>query len=273
MIDNILYEKVPSDDKSDITIKAHNFNTDLNPTLGLGIKSRLNKLSTLLNASVKTNFIYKICGNMDDQQMDCINSMFVEKSKNGVIKNDISVAARMEYINRNGLSLTFEKMNETTFQNNLILIDSDLPKIVSFVMLEYYLNDTNNILDALNSVALKNPLNYDSTQGLRYYHYKFKKLLAAFALGMLPSEVWTGRTDADGGYIIEREDGKVLGYHLYNGNDFADYLLNNTLFDCGSAVRHEYATIKKIEGKYYIALNLQIRLRHSIKQKWHCIYA
>lgn len=251
--------KAPSADKSDILIKVHDFNTGLEPTLGFSIKSRLGKPSTLLNAGVNTNFIFEICGNINDQQMNYINKMLVETQKNGVIKRDISVAARLDYIKNNGMSLLFKKMNGETFQNNLILIDSDLPKIVGHAMLEYYLNGTNKILDALDSVTLKNPLNYDLSQGHQYYHYKFKKLLTESALGMLPGKVWSGRADANGGYIIVREDGEVLCYHLYNRNEFEDYLLNNTRFDRGGAGRHEYATVKKVDDKYYISLNLQIR--------------
>lgn len=251
--------KAPSADKSDITIKVHDFNTGLNPTLGFSIKSRLGKPSTLLNAGVNTNFIFKIRGNVDDNQMDYINKMFVETEKNGIIKQDISVAARMAHIRYSGMTLSFEKMKSLTFQNNLVLIDSDLPKIVGYAMLEYYLNGTNNVLEALDAVAAKNPLNYDLSQGHKYYHYKFKKLLTESALGMLPGKVWSGRADANGGYIIVREDGEVLCYHLYNRNDFEDYLLNNTRFDRGGAGRHEYAVVQKVDGNYYIPLNLQIR--------------
>ena len=251
--------KAPSADKSDITIKVHDFNTGLNPTLGFSIKSRLGKPSTRLNAGTNTNFIFEICGDMDDSAMNYINNMFTETEKNGTIKQDISVAARIAHIQYSGKDLSFSKMSGATFQNNLILIDSDLPKIVGYTMLEYYLNGTNNILAALDAVARKNPLGYDLSQGHKYYHYKFKKLLTESALGMLPGKVWSGRADANGGYIIVREDGVVLCYHLYNRNDFEDYLLNNTRFDRGSATRHEYASIYKEDGKYYIPLNLQIR--------------
>lgn len=251
--------KAPSADKSDITIKVHDFNTGLNPTLGFSIKSRLGKPATLLNAGVNTNFIFEICGNMTDNMMEEINELYTETNKNGEIKKDISVALRMKYLCDNNMSLKFNKMNGATFQNNLILIDSDLPAIIGYTMLEYYLNGTNNILEAINAVAEKNPLNYDLSQGHKYYHYKIKKLLTESALGMLPGKVWTGRADANGGYIIVREDGEVLCYHLYNRNDFEDYLLSNTRFDRGGAGRHEYAIVKKNNGKYSIALNLQIR--------------
>jgi len=251
--------KAPSLDKSDITIKVHDFNTGLTPTLGFSIKSRLGKPSTLLNAGVNTNFIFEIGGDMNDEQMEYINNLFVETEKNGTVKKDISVSARMGHILNNNLTLSFVKMNGSTFQNNLILIDRDLPEITANMMLEYYLHSTNNICEALEVVETKNPLNYDLSQGHRFYQYKFKKLLTETALGMLPGKVWSGKADANGGYIIVREDGEVLCYHLYNRNDFEDYLLSNTRFDRGGAGRHEYAVVKKENDKYYISLNLQIR--------------
>ena len=251
--------KAPSADKSDITINVHDFNTGLNPTLGFSIKSRLGKPSTLLNAGTNTNFIFEIQGGMTDADMNAINNLFVSTVKAGVTKQDISVEQRMTYIKEHGFSLVYSDMAGSTFLNNLILIDSDLPTITGYMMLEYYLHSTNNILEAINAVSEDNPLRYDLSQGHKFYHYKFKKLLTESALGMLPGKVWSGKADANGGYIIVREDGEVLCYHLYNRNDFEDYLLKNTRFDRGGAGRHSYAVVEKIDGKYYIKLNLQIR--------------
>ena len=92
-----------------------------------------------------------------------------------------------------------------------------------------------------------------------FYEYKFKKFLAECALGMLPSKVWDGTADATGGYIIVREDGEILCYHLFNRNEFETYLINNTKFETASTSRHEFGSIYKDNGKYYIKLNLQVR--------------
>ena len=76
---------------------------------------------------------------------------------------------------------------------------------------------------------------------------------------MLPSTPWNGKADATGGYIIVREDGEVLCYHLFNRNEFEDYLVNNTKFETASTSRHQFGSIYKDNGKYYLKLNLQIR--------------
>ena len=59
---------------------------------------------------------------------------------------------------------------------------------------------------------------------MEFYVHKFKQLLIAFALGMTPSEQWKGRYDANGGYIVVREDGEVVCYHFYERNELEDYL-------------------------------------------------
>ena len=86
-----------------------------------------------------------------------------------------------------------------------------------------------------------------------------KKFLCECALGLLPSKVWTGIADATGGYIIVREDGEVLCYHLFNRNEFENYLIENTRFETASTTRHNFGYIFKQNNKFYISLNLQIR--------------
>ena len=76
------------------------------------------------------------------------------------------------------------------------------------------------------------------------------------------NSVWDGMGQANGGYIVVREDGEVLCYHLYNRNDFEEYLLRNTKMDKASASRHGFGCVEKdISGKYTMKLNLQVRFK------------
>lgn len=93
------------------------------------------------------------------------------------------------------------------------------------------------------------------------YEYKFKKFLCAAALGMTPAREWNGRDDATGGYVIVREDGNVLAFHIYNRDMFEDYLIDNTKFETASSSRHGFGTVFEREGSYFINLNLQIRFK------------
>jgi len=76
---------------------------------------------------------------------------------------------------------------------------------------------------------------------------------------MMPSKVWSGEYDATGGYLVIKEDGDILCYHIYNKNEFEDYLYNNTKLETASSSRHKFGTIYETNGKLYFNLNLQIR--------------
>lgn len=173
--------------------------------------------------------------------------------------SDYPIKDRFSDLFASGCSLRYLRTENVMFENNLRLIDSDLPVISAYMLLEHFALGNSNILTALDNVTHKNPLGYDLSTGHPFYSYKFKKLLTESALGMLPSKVWTGKADATGGYIIVREDGEVLCYHLYNRNEFEDYLLKNTKFDTASTSRYDFAYIFKSDNRYYIKLNMQIR--------------
>ena len=76
---------------------------------------------------------------------------------------------------------------------------------------------------------------------------------------MMPSRVWDGKYDSTGGYLVVKEDGDVLCYHIYNKNDFEDYMLNNTKLDTASTSRNDFGYVYKDGDDYFIKLNLQIR--------------
>ncbi|MDD4282986.1 MAG: HpaII family restriction endonuclease [Bacilli bacterium] len=238
--------KAPTSDKSDIMIRIHDLNTGYEPVLCFSIKSRLGSPSTLLNAGKTTNFTYKISGPINDSLMNEFNG---NKKIRKAFFNLLSAGCRISFVD----------IDNKTFKNNLVLIDADLPIISSLMLEEYYIHGKSNINEVLLELETKNELNYNLEESHPFYRYKFKKFITETALGMLPSRPWTGRVEATGGYIVVREDGEVLCYHLYNRNEFEDYLLNNTKFDTPSTSRHEFAKIYKENNEYFIKLNMQIR--------------
>ena len=79
---------------------------------------------------------------------------------------------------------------------------------------------------------------------------------------MMPSKIWNGLDEANGGYIIVKEDGDVVAYHIYNRDAFEAYLLENTKFERGSTSKHDFASIyKDSTDQKFINLNLQIRFK------------
>ncbi|MEG1729646.1 MAG: HpaII family restriction endonuclease, partial [Bacteroidaceae bacterium] len=83
------------------------------------------------------------------------------------------------------------------------------------------------------------------------------------ALGMMPSKVWTGEYDAIGGYLIVKEDGEIVCYHLYNRNEFENYLFSNTKFETASSSRHDFGKVFREGEDLLFKLNLQIRFENQ----------
>jgi len=110
-------------------------------------------------------------------------------------------------------------------------------------------------VELIHSVTQSNPLNFDLENNHPFYTYKFKRFLTDIALGMMPSKVWNGQLDATGGYLVVREDGEVLCYHIYNRNEFEDYLYSNTKFETASSSRHDFGSIYKENNKHYLKPN------------------
>ena len=246
---NVKKIKTKSTSKRDITVIVHDYHTCLNPELGFSIKSKLGDAPTLLNAGKTTNFLYSITGkSLNDSTVKEINSLNT-KSK---------IQDRYKRIHNN-CSVKFLYAQSSIFQSNMTLIDSKLPDIMSELLKIFYLGDGGNISYLTQKVTEKNPCKFNMEHAHEYYKYKIKSLLKEVALGMTPAKVWNGKHDATGGYLIVKEDGEIVCYHLYNINEFENYLFNNTKLETASSLRHKFGKIEKTAGKYIFRLNLQIR--------------
>ena len=247
---NCLSLKASSTAKTDITIVVHDQRTNQQPTLGFSIKSQLGSPSTLLNAGKTTNFIFKI---------DNIKFTKFEIEKINSIDSRSKIMDRINSVLQSNGQFNFVKTERQIFSNNLILIDSRLPEILSQIVYDFYSSKKSSVADLVKSTNLKNPLKFDISNNHKFYEYKIKRFLTDIALGMMPSKVWTGQYDATGGYLIVKESGDILCYHIYNRNEFENYLFNNTKLDTASSNRHGFGSIYEENGEFYFKLNLQIR--------------
>ncbi|WP_100627014.1 HpaII family restriction endonuclease [Algoriphagus formosus] len=242
--------KASSSIKSDIKIVIHDQRTGTTPELGFSIKSQLGSASTLLNAGKTTNFVYEIEGTvLSDIQIEEINK----------IGSRSKIKDRIEKIKDLSGSLSFRKTESSIFGNNLTLIDSALPKILAEIVCLFFTSGNSKTVDLVNEISKLNPLNFNLETNHPFYSYKIKRFLTDVALGMMPSRVWSGELDATGGYLVVKEDGEILCYHIYNRNEFEDYLLNNTKLETASSTRHNFGIIYKEDGRQFFKLNLQIR--------------
>lgn len=243
----------PSAQKADITMEIIDINTGYNPIVGFSIKSELGLAPTLLNAGKTTNFIYKINHHTENLVQET-NAIFSIRGK----KRHTNIRGRIENIIQNEGVLDYSDMENQTFKDNLILIDSCMDKIIAHTLLYYYRDGIADCTELIKKLEEENPLNYGN---INAYAYKFKKFLAAVALGMRPATIWNGIDEASGGYIVVTEDGDVIAYHIYNRNFFENYLLKNTKYETASTSRHEFGEVYHENFADFIKLNLQIRFK------------
>lgn len=245
--------KAKSSDKTDIRIILHDQRTKIDKTMGFSIKSQLGGDSTLLNASCATNFVYRIEGaRFSDREIEKINS----------IATRTKIIDRIKAIRDKGADLVFDHVDNDTFRKNLQMLDGDLAVIVAQLLVEQF-NTGDRMFDELvKALAQTNPCGFDKEDAEGMYVYKLKHLLTSAALGMMPAKKWTGRYDANGGYLVVKKNGEVLCYHFYDKNIFEDFLFKNAYLERAKTHRHDYASLYRGEdGLLYFKLNLQIRLK------------
>ncbi len=243
--------KAKSSIKSDIRIVIHDHRTGINPELGFSIKSKLGGASTLFNAGKTTNFIFKINSDLSQQKIDEINQ----------INTRSKIKDRIIQIIETGAELQFNSLENNTFRDNLLLIDSCLPRILSQMIYLFFTSNKSTVVDLVEETKIQNPLKFNLNNGHPFYEYKIKRFLTDIALGMKAATVWTGQLDATGGYLVVKEDGEILCYHIYNRNEFENYLYMNTKFETASSSRNNFGTIYKKNEELYFNLNLQIRFK------------
>ena len=236
--------KARSVDKTDIRIVIHDLRTGMTPLLGFSIKSQLGSSSTLLNPGKTTNFTYKVNKPMSDAQIRQINAV------SGQID-------RMKALFNAGFDIDYDRMDCETFEDNLLIVDSVMPEIIAECLKEHFTTGNSTIKDLTNGVIRRNPFGVRNARD--YYTTKMKSLLVDSALGMTPAKTWRRKYDANGGYLVVRDDGEVICYHFYDRNQFEDYLFNNTRLDWPSRSRYEWGSLYRDGQNVHIKLNLQIR--------------
>ena len=242
--------KAPALEKSDITLVLHDCKTFKNELFGFSIKSDLGMPPTLFNSGTSTNFTYEIIGNMTKAQADKINAINSKFAK---------LRERINAIYEAGCEIKFSKLEHKSCRSNLQMIDTKMPEILAEYILLYFSGRGKEISELTPLVRQINPCGFDLTSEQKYYEHKIKTFLTDCALGMTAAKPWDGKFQATGGHIIVKEDGEVLCYHIYNRNEFRDYLFKNTRLETPDAKRHGFGTIYQENGKNYIKLNLQVR--------------
>jgi type II restriction enzyme len=238
--------KAASSDKSDIHLVIKDRHTPEVVESGFSIKSEFGAPPTLLNPSRHTTFLYEIVSESEIPQTE---------------KEQGRVRDRVEAIYSAGQTLKFIETESAVFHDNLQLIDTVFPEIIAALLAQYYRNSGGTI-EELVKLLPEDPSLAGYKLSLDKIEYKVKSFLEAIALGMTPSHPWDGHSDAQGGYIVVKEDGDLVCFHMYNRDKFRDYLYKNTKLDTPSTTRYGFGTEEKMsDGRRTLKLNLQIRFK------------
>lgn len=231
--------------QSDIYLMVHDIMSGRDDTFGFSIKSQLGSPATLLNVSGATNFIYKLTGHMlTGEEISKFEELKLFKDK-------------FDYLNSLGTDIEFIKIDNDIFDFNLKMVSGEMPEVFA-EMIKIYYKDKIVLVSELTDKAVEANI-VDTLDNKIYLRHKVKELLTNIALGMVPKTIWTGDYEATGGYIIVKDDGDVVCYHIYNHNAFKNYMFANTRFDTPSKTKHGFGSIYTENGKQYLKLNIQIR--------------
>ncbi|HDZ85151.1 MAG TPA: HpaII family restriction endonuclease [Candidatus Moranbacteria bacterium] len=217
------------------------------PMLGFSIKSMVGGASTLLNPGQTTNFVYEVKGFKGNI------------SKVNAIKTRAQIRDRVEKISEQGGIFEYVGVLNEQFESNMKMIDTVLPEFIAQMLLDFFSNAHRTVTDLTEELSKSKNMKKKFGLSLTNYEYKIKNFLDAIALGMVPSKPWDGFSKAHGGYIVVKENGDVVCYHLYNRDEFRSYLYENTKFDASSTSRYGYGELYEENGKLFFKLNLQIR--------------
>jgi hypothetical protein len=207
------------------------------PRRGFSVKSEIGNPATIFNAGQATNLTYRIIGEGEPKPFKGISG----------------VKTNLKSLIQEGFSLEFLEYDNQTLYNNLLNIDSSLPKFLAELMLAYYNSTTTKLKGICESTWPQS--HADSALKVS----KIKKFLSAASMGMRPSTVWSGYPEDFGGLLLVKENGDVLFYYLYNLQKFEEYLYSALRFETPSASRHKFGQVYFVEGEPRIKLNLQIR--------------
>lgn len=240
--------KSGSNKKTDIVLVVHDWATGMKPEIGFSIKSQVGSDPTLFNAGRNTNFTFEI------------KEGLIDISKINSINSSSKVRDRIKEIENDGGVLNYDSMDGKIFEKNLRMIDLAMPEIISEMLKIFYEGKAKKLCDIVAELERENPLqkrmpNFDPD----FYKHKIQQFLVAVALGMMPSKPWDGKIETLGGYIIVKEDGDIVCYHLLNLDKFKEYLFKTTRLETASTTRHQFATVYTESDKLFMKLNFQIR--------------
>lgn len=236
--------------KNDIFIEVRDGKTSIVSVMGFSIKSKFGQNPTLFNAGSSSQFLYKISG-CDDAIMQEFNAISDGDGRGWRLCR--------QYISEHNLTLSYCRTQNPTYDENLCLVRESMSKIMAWCVKDRLIDFTedNKVKETVERMIAANPLSMSNPAV--YYEKAVKDFLMAGFTGMTAACKWDGKEQVNGGYIVVMDDGDVICYHSNDRETFRDYLYRNTYFEYVSAEKYNWSRIIKIDGEYYLPLNISVR--------------
>lgn len=122
--------------------------------------------------------------------------------------------------------LTFLRIKPDTFSNKLLLIDSDLPKIMANMIRLSYLSGITKLSKLLKMLRQQNPLSYPTHQP--FYLHKTKRMLLHLAYGIDEQFIEKGFLDNNICEMILKEKEMLYKLLVYDIQKFQDIIFSCT---------------------------------------------
>ena len=236
--------------KNDIFIEVRDGQTAIVSIMGFSIKSKFGQNPTLFNAGSSSQYLYKLAG-CNDAMMDEFNA---------ITENDGRGWSKCKtYLADHGITMEFARTQNPIYNDNLFLVRESMAKIMAWCVKDRLIDSPGHfeVMETVERMIAANPL---GVPGARIYYEKaIKDFLMAGFTGMTAGKEWDGKEQVNGGYIVVMDDGDVICYHSSDRESFRDYLYRNTHFEYVSADKYVWSRIIKIDGEYYLPLNLSVR--------------
>ena len=243
-----------TEDRTDLHVALWN---SKNPLMGLRIQSRLCGYQPLLDGGRTANLKWEQTGmRFSAPAVKKINS--TEHPENMA-----EVARRILYIQSLGGILKYNDVADKIFRSNLLMLDTNLPRILGTMVMSLHLDDTSRLDELVKVLEEKNPLKLKDELVHKHgiYEYKVRQFLIASAWGMRPGKIFTGRASSIGGYLMVGQQGDVLLYSRQDEQTFSDYLLTHTRLEKSLPDDDKYGYLERENGAYYLKLNVKLGFR------------
>ena len=243
--------------KNDIFIEVRDGQTAIVSVMGFSIKSKFGHNPTLFNAGSSSQYLFKLSG-CNDAKMDEFNAISDGKGGRGW-------SLCREYLFSHSIGAEFAQTQYPTYNENLFLVRESMPKIMAWCVYDRLLggNAEHGVKETVERMSTVNPLGVGNPAV--YYEKAIKDFLMAGFTGMTAGNKWDGKEQVNGGYIVVMDDGDVICYHSSDREAFRDYLYRNTYFEYVSADKYNWSRIIKIDGEYYLPLNVSVRFSSATR--------